>query len=211
MVRMKRAILVIATLLACPPAAVAASEQQVAMLARLSDAEQSYHEKIFDYAMETVKPGESYTWESYGGKGIIAIGERFVSKSKSTCRSFTESFTAGGAQGSYEAIACKRTGKEGWCTLKKTDALTCAMERTSVIATGVPGVNIPKGNVDLGKPAGGVGSVGAPDVTVNGPDVAMPSQKEAGTSYADTVTGTAGNAAGPATGGAIRWFNDTFR
>lgn len=99
--------------------------------AGLSDAEQEYYEKVFDYAMGTVKPGETYKWESYGGKGEIAPGENFVSKSKAVCRNFTESYAIGGKQGKADGIACRREGREGWCRLKEGNALTCALEETA--------------------------------------------------------------------------------
>ena len=101
---------------------------QQSLLASLSDAEKSYYIKVFDYTMETVKAGEPYGWESYNGKGSIVAGEPFASKSKALCRKFTESYAIGGKNGGGGGVACRRDGDNGWCRLRETDALTCAME-----------------------------------------------------------------------------------
>lgn len=197
--------------LACLPAVWAA--ETPASLALLSVPEQEYHTKIFDYAMDYAKPGQPYPWETYSAKGIITAQAAFVSKSKANCRNFTESFTVTGGAGTHSAIACKRGGDNGWCVLRPDQALTCAMETRPIL----PGFSAPN-SPDISAPkAGGIGPVGTPNTNVN-PNVGNPLDVDTprrgdkpGQPVADTVTGTAGRAAGPATGGMIQWFSDTFR
>jgi hypothetical protein len=179
----------------------------------LSDAEKSYYEKMFDYTMDTTAPGQGYEWQTYGAKGKIIADKVFVSKSKGQCRNFSELFYVGKTAYPYDGVACKRQGSSGWCRLKQDDALTCALERSgTVVRVGVPGVPSMSGNVNIPVGAGaGIGKVGTPSGP-DGPEIdGKIDQKKAGQGYADTVTGTAGNAAGPATSNGIKWFNDTFR
>lgn len=182
-------------------------------LAQLLPAEQKYHTQIFDYVMDYTKPGEPYPWQSYGGKGSIVADAVFISKSKASCRNFSESFTIGSEEGSYSGIACKRAGGDGWCILRPDQALTCAMETRPLL----PGLETPQ-SPQLSMPnVGGIGSVGSPTAHMNNPvgtpsGVEVPSRSDKpGQPVADTVTGAAGRAAGPATGGMIQWFSDTFR
>ncbi len=100
-----------------------------APLKYLSEAERAYYEKVFDYAMDTVKPDGKYSWNSYSGNGTITLSDTYVSKSGATCRNFAEIFTVQGASGDNEGVGCKREAYSGWCKLKLNDALTCAMER----------------------------------------------------------------------------------
>ena len=113
-----------------PPAPVPQTESLAhsASFAELSDAEKDYYLKVFAYVMETVQPGQPYAWQTYGAKGVISAQEKFLSKSKYDCRSYAEIFYVGTTPYPYEGVACKRQGREGWCRLKKTDALTCALE-----------------------------------------------------------------------------------
>lgn len=195
---------------ACPWLAWAQSAQ----LADLRPVELEYHTKIFDYALDYTETGKSYEWKSYGGSGKITPGAPFISKSKYNCREFSEYFTVAGLDGKREAIACKRIGNDGWCVLKPTDALTCAMEKTPGVLDG----SLPQASVDTPSVnVGGIGPVGSPNVNVNN-DVNTNANIDApkhadkpGQPIADTVTGTAGRTAGPATGGAIKWFGETFR
>ena len=155
-----------------------------ASFSALSDAEKAYYEKMFDYSMDMMRPGQGYDWQTYGGKGKITAGEPFVSKSNVHCRPFDEVFYAGETPYRYEGIACKRQGREGWCRLKKTDALTCALERMEspvtkgarqVILKGgevvdsIAGTNI-GGGADV--PSGSVSAPGGP--SLNAPDVKSP-------------------------------------
>lgn len=97
-------------------------------LAQLSNVEKQYYQQIFDYTMEAVKPGGSYGWESAGNSGTISVSKNFLSKSGSNCRIFNERFFINGVEGNDSGVGCKREGREGWCRLRKQDALTCAME-----------------------------------------------------------------------------------
>jgi hypothetical protein len=97
-------------------------------VAEFSDVERQYYREVFDYAMETVPANGMYAWQTSSGIGKIYVGASFKSKSGSTCRSFNEQYTIAKKQDSNDGVACKREGRNGWCRLKKTDALTCAME-----------------------------------------------------------------------------------
>lgn len=94
----------------------------------LSEASQAYYELVYVYAMEAMQPGQGYAWESYEASGSIIPERPFTSKSGSTCRGFSEEYTIGGKKGHDKGVACKRVGKEGWCRLKASDAMTCALE-----------------------------------------------------------------------------------
>jgi hypothetical protein len=183
----------------------------------LSQVEKEYYIQLFDYAMANSLEGAPYPWQSSDiNRGEIIAGKAFTSKSSATCRPFTERFTVGGYSGAFEGIACRREGAEGWCRLKTGDALTCALERPADIANfQFPGMSYGGANVSVNVPAGGsgVGQVGAPSAPASPApfDAPQGGNKKPGEGYADTVTGTAGRVAGPATGGAINWFNETFR
>jgi len=97
-------------------------------LRELTDVEQKYYREIFDYTMTAVPAGESFEWQTVNGMGKIHASTPFTSKSGAFCRNFWETYAIGGENGKNEGIACKRDGQEGWCRLKKTHALTCAME-----------------------------------------------------------------------------------
>jgi surface antigen len=97
-------------------------------LGGMTDVEQQYYRQVFDYVMEEVKADSPYDWQTASGRGTINASAPFESKSGATCRSFSESYTIGGNGGSVEGVACRRQGRDGWCRLKRSDALTCAME-----------------------------------------------------------------------------------
>jgi hypothetical protein len=97
-------------------------------LIRLSDVEKQYYHQVFDYVMEAVKAGESYSWTTGSGSGNIYVSPSFQSKSDATCRVFSERYIVNGIDETKEGVACKREQRDGWCRLKKTDAQTCALE-----------------------------------------------------------------------------------
>ncbi len=206
--RIRPAIIVLA--LACLPVmAQAAGNPQTASL---SSAEQAYYDMVFSYTMEVNEAGKPYAWESYNAKGSILPGERFVSKSGYTCRNFTQTFVIGGQNGKDGGVACKRLGRDGWCRLNHGNALTCAMEDSGpLIGTpGIPAINAPSvsvggGNMDFRSPS----MPHTPNMPSNleAPDSGEPTAQ----GYADTVTGTAGEAAGSVARNAGSWFNSLFR
>ena len=203
----------------------------------LTEAEQAYHDKIFDYVMDTVNPDQKYDWSSYSGKGSIEVGKPFVSKSRSNCREFTENYTVQGSAGKSKGYGCRRSNGGGWCRLKADEVLTCALERRgfSVGGGGSSGgggsysVDAP----DVNMPSGGIGNVGSPNVNVNidtsgikGPNTHgsgnhggnQNQQQKTGdvkrgeaSDTAYSVTDTLGNGAAKGTGAAIGWFQDMFR
>ena len=77
-----------------------------------------------------LRAGSTYDWASYE-RGGIGVGKLFVSKSGSNCRDFTENYTVQGQAATDRGIACKRSGKDGWCKLREGNATTCAMEGPS--------------------------------------------------------------------------------
>lgn len=119
------ALLYTLLLITCPMRAFALDDSPLKLL---SDAEKSYYELVFTYVMDTVKADGTYKWESYSGNGTFTVSDSYVSKSGATCRNFAEVFTVQGVGGENEGVGCKRAGREGWCKLRMSDALTCAME-----------------------------------------------------------------------------------
>ncbi len=105
----------------------------VSPLASLTEPEQTYYTQIFDYTMDNVAGGSTYDWQSANGQGSISVSDAYVSKSGSTCRNFTETYSVYERMGSGAGAACRREGREGWCRLKMNGALTCAMEPPSNI------------------------------------------------------------------------------
>lgn len=182
---------------------------QVSSLSLLSDAERSYYEQIFAYTMDNTAAGESYHWASYSGAGDIHVDAPFASKSGTTCRPYSETFTVQNTPGAYHGTACKRQGRDGWCRLKPGNANTCAMEDPafmfSMPSLSVPTVNI--GNVE--NPVQGVNAPQAPQFVT--PQVDKPkAPNTGGSSFADSVTGNAGKAAGSAAASGLSWFAKTF-
>lgn len=190
---------------------LAAAAAQPSSLSALSDAERSYYDQIFGYTMENLQPGDKYEWKTYSGNGVIHVSEVFTSKSGSACRNYTETFAVQNVPGAYQGVACRRRGEEGWCRLKPGNAHTCAMEDRGFMFS-MPSMSVPNSPI---------GAVGMPDVSapnVSGPTITtpnveapkMPSKEKASQSYADTVTGSAGKAAGSFAGSSVSWFTRTF-
>lgn len=187
---------------------------QVSPLASLGDAEKTYYEKVFDYSMETVKPGQHYSWASYSGNGVMTIGNTFISKSGATCRNFDETFTVQGKNGIDKGVGCKRRGQEGWCKLGLEKAQTCSFEDTTRMFGGVmiDTPNIGHSTAPINVPSADVGSSEGAGVSVNPsmPQSTYSSKDVNAKSYSDTVTGNAGKAAGSATANGLSWFTSTF-
>ena len=211
---MKRFFLI--GLLAFAPLPLQAAEPPVQQVS-LSSAEKSYYALAFSYAMDTMQDGKPYEWKTYSGKGAITPAETFISKSGSTCRSFSESYIIQGIQGGNGGYGCKRKGDEGWCRLREKQALTCAMEKRgldfAVPVIDLPNVNIKGPKIDISGVSGAIGGTGAgnlppaPNVSVDMGNVKAPSGEE----VADSVTSAAGSVAGPAARGVLGWFQSTFR
>jgi hypothetical protein len=87
----------------------------------------NYYLRVFDYTMDNMEAGKSFHWDAGTASGNIRVSEEYISKSKATCRNFTETFIIDNIAGTSEGAACKRDGK-GWCRLKNEDAHTCALE-----------------------------------------------------------------------------------
>ncbi|MEK6746828.1 MAG: hypothetical protein AABY33_07345 [Pseudomonadota bacterium] len=98
----------------------------------LSGSQREYYQRVFNYVMEHYKDEKPYEWKSGAEKGSIRVSKQYISKSKSLCRNFSESFVVDGESGKYEGVACKRESK-GWCRLKSEDVHTCALEQSEDI------------------------------------------------------------------------------
>lgn len=94
----------------------------------LAGNQREYYQRIFNYVMENYKDEKPYEWKSGAEKGSILVSKQYISKSKSLCRNFSESFVVNGEAGKYEGVTCKREGNNGWCRLKNDNARTCALE-----------------------------------------------------------------------------------
>jgi hypothetical protein len=176
----------------------------------LPQVEQSYYEQVFDYTMDNIPAGSHFDWQTYDANGSISIDKAFISPSGYTCRSFAESYTVGGHAQGDTGYACKRVGREGWCKLAPTNALTCAMENPSYHVS-IPGMNVAAPN------APGV-NMNAPNMPGASMDISMPQRNKtygdkdpSATEAANTITGTAGNAAGYVARNAGGWFSSLFR
>lgn len=95
----------------------------------LSKENREYYVKIFNYTMDNVADNQIYHWDAGTAKGDIRVGKKYISKSKSICRDFAETFVIDNQSGKNEGSACERSGEgKGWCRLKHSDAHTCALE-----------------------------------------------------------------------------------
>ena len=207
-------------------------------LTGLTEAEQDYHDKVFDYVMDNINADNRYDWKSFSGNGSITVGKPFISKSNSNCREFTENYTVQGSDGKSKGYGCKRSGNDGWCRLKSDLVLTCALEQPAysfgVSPPPISGPSMSAPNVE-------VGNISGPNVNINinTPNVDVPNmhapnlsgggggsqqgtnqgsqQKKgdvkpgqaSGTAY--SVTDTLGNGAAKGTGMAVGWFQNMFR
>ncbi len=167
-------------------------------LNQLSSAEQSYHEKIFDYVMDTIDPDKTYDWASFSGKGTIKVGEPFISKSKSACRPFSEDYNIQGSGGKIRGYACKRSGDEGWCRLKPNAMLTCALENPSWSWGGTSGGGLDGGaSYTGGSPSTSGSGVNMPDVNVGDVNITGPTVNiEAPKMHMPNMSGGGGNNGG---------------
>lgn len=194
--------------------------------AALSEAEQSYHEQVFSYAMDNTLAGRFYDWKTYSGRGRLTVEAPFISKSGANCRNYTETFEIQGVKGEIKGVGCKRAGKAGWCNLKPSNALTCALEKPHYLAGRRHVTFSPNpAAADAGGGGGGGsgvdvnvgGSVNAPNVNtnVNVKSPNMPKPGKAGEPSAQgvayDVTNTLGNAGVAGTATALSWWDALFR
>jgi|GEM_PF-2056575 len=212
------------TIFALLGALISAPPAHAFLLAGLSDAEQSYHEQVFSYAMDNTLPGKTYEWKTYSGNGNFLIGEPFISKSGSNCREYTETYELQGEKAQLKGVGCKRSGKSGWCSLKPENALTCALEKRHYMAGrryvtpspggggggGAPGAP----NADPSFSGGGISAPNVnTNVNMNAPQA--PKQGQGGDPTAKgvayDVTNTLGNAGAQGTGMALGWWDALFR
>ncbi len=107
----------------------AMAENEVATpYSQLSGKQREYYAKVFNYVMDNVKEDQAFNWDAKTGKGTITAGKEYISKSKSLCRDFTETYEIGEKKGEIKASACKRDGNNGWCRITDENPHTCALE-----------------------------------------------------------------------------------
>ena len=172
-----------------------------------------YYLQVFNYTMDNIPADGHFDWQTYNAKGSIAATATFVSKSGYTCRGFTETYSVLGSKpGSEKGYACRRAGGNGWCRLKTSDALTCAMENPSyqfslpgMAAPGMPDAEVSAPDINTGGIHTGVNS----NIDVASPDAG--GRKASAGNAADTITGAAGSAAGYIARNAASWFQSLFR
>lgn len=102
--------------------------KQAQVARAFTDSEIDYLEKSFDYAMDNVKAGGHLDWSAAGVNGRIAAGNPYQSTQKARCRNYIEISRTFDAQKVDSGIACKRSGKDGWCRVHGKDPQSCALE-----------------------------------------------------------------------------------
>ncbi len=94
----------------------------------LTDADREYRTKMFDYALDSVAAGQTYTWTSPSAQATIKVEDYYTSKSQSDCRKYAEVYIVGKEQYNAAGTACRRNGNSGWCRIPAGGAETCALE-----------------------------------------------------------------------------------
>lgn len=93
-----------------------------------SDSEILYLERVFDYAMNNLKAGESMDWKITATNGRITAGESYESTQGANCRNFVEVSRTQTAQKVDSGVACQRAGNDGWCRVYGDNPKSCALE-----------------------------------------------------------------------------------
>lgn len=106
------------------------AEDNVLPTNNLSGERAEFYVNSFNSAMENSKVNVARDWKMVGAVGKIIASEKYLSKSKSICRNYTESFEIYGKKNTNSGVACKRTNDVGWCRMKADDAHTCAIEKS---------------------------------------------------------------------------------
>lgn len=118
-------------------------------MAGLNEAERDYYNQSFSYAMQTMKLDQVYEWRTTTSYGSIRAGKTFLSKSKTRCRSFSETFEIHGKVGELQGYGCKRDERDGWCKLREGNMLNCALEPPdNIIDKVIDGASKAKGNAN---------------------------------------------------------------
>ncbi len=90
--------------------------------------ELDYYLQVFNYVMDSNQETFIFHWSSNSGNGNISVGKEYLSKSKTVCRNFADTFEITRPHGEATAAGCKRLGANGWCRVHDGDAHTCALE-----------------------------------------------------------------------------------
>lgn len=111
--------------LAATPSAATVGDNPIA---KLTTGEADYYGKSFSYALEALEDDQVYDWRTESSEGQIRVGKAFKNRSGGVCRTFSEIYNIGGAEGQNVGYGCKRDGGDGWCKLRTGNMLTCAFE-----------------------------------------------------------------------------------
>jgi hypothetical protein len=95
---------------------------------KLNENQREYYLNSFNNTMDNTADDKSNHWQMGNASGNIRVSKKYISKSKSLCRNYSENMQIGDQITQDSGSACKRKGKKGWCKLKADDAHTCAFE-----------------------------------------------------------------------------------
>ncbi len=95
---------------------------------KLNEKQQEYYLNTFNNTMDNTADDQSNHWQMGNASGNIRVSRKYISKSKSICRNYSENMQINDQITQNKGSACKRKGKKGWCKLKYDDAHTCAFE-----------------------------------------------------------------------------------
>lgn len=86
--------------------------------------------RAFNNAMTNHKTNKPYKWRTGTASGSISVGEEYISKSKSSCRNFTEGYIINGKRGQAQGVACRYDdNNKDWCRLTYEEFRTCDQKK----------------------------------------------------------------------------------
>lgn len=144
-------------------------------------AEIDYLEKSFDYAMDNLKEGEYLDWSAAAVNGRISVGKTYTSSQKATCRPYVEVARTTTSQKVEHALACKRTGKDGWCRVYGENPPSCALEEPESFITKQTRFAILQGNQMIDSAMGKIMGIDPKSMLPKMPSVDMPDMPGIGT------------------------------
>ncbi len=92
--------------------------------------EQQFYSREFYYAMYYAQPGQAHLWKTSDNTmfGRITPGTPFQASTGLYCREFEELSSLHGYHQNFKGLACEKTGKKGWCKLRKSSLPTCDLK-----------------------------------------------------------------------------------
>jgi surface antigen len=98
--------------------------------------ESIYYSRVFYWAMDTLKPGQTRDWASHNIAGTFTITDSFLNKRNMQCRRFKEILKVHAIQQTLDGMACQREGG-GWCKLRPEATPACGLGGSSGILDGI--------------------------------------------------------------------------